>query len=403
MKRAEWVLILLWSAVAGMGSVSLRAQEPAPPPPPVPTAMQSPAQLQQLAAPIALYPDALVAQILAASTYPVEIVEAERWMQQHTDLPADQVAAAADSASWDPSVKALTQVPSVLSMLDRNLSWTSALGDAYVSQPQDVMDAVQVLRTQARDNGRLASTAEETVTSDGEAIAIAPANPDIIYVPVYNPCTVYGWPIAVYPRWECYGGPPGIVFGAGFRVGWWPSAWRWGWRSWGLDWHRRVLEYDHGPWVTRTNTFYGRVGRGAGVAYRPWPGRGVPDDRGRSVPDDRGRGVPDDRGRGVPDDRGRGVPDDRGQGLPGDRARGVPDARGYRPEVYTRPEIRPQSGPVDRGYGQSSAHAGTHSGAFTGFSPGGNAHGAAQRGRTSAGGNGGGGGHGGERGSDRRH
>jgi hypothetical protein len=387
MTRAERVMLLLWSAVAGTGSVSLRAQEPAPPPPPAPTTTQSPAQLQQLAAPIALYPDALVAQILAASTYPVQIVEAERWMQQHTDLPADQVAAAADSASWDPSVKALTQFPSVLTMLDRNLSWTSALGDAYVSQPQDVMDAVQVLRRQARENGRLASSPEETVTNDGDVIAIAPANPDIVYVPAYDPCTVYGWPIAVYPRWECYG-PPGIVFGAGFRVGWWPSAWGWGWRSWGFDWHRRVLEYDHGPWVTRTNAFYGRVGRGPGVGYRPLPGRGVPDNRGWGAPDDRGRAVAGYRG---------------GQAVPGDRGRGVPDARGYRPEVYSRPQVRPQSGPVDRGYGQSRAHAGTHSGAFTGFSPGGNTHGAAQRGRASTGGGGGGGGHGGQGGGERRH
>src|SRR5579863_5741925 len=102
MTRAERVVLLLWSVLAGTGSVSLRAQEPAPPPPPAPTTMQSPAQLQQLAAPIALYPDALVAQILAASTYPVQIVEAERWMQERTDLPPADVAAAADSETWDP-------------------------------------------------------------------------------------------------------------------------------------------------------------------------------------------------------------------------------------------------------------------------------------------------------------
>src|SRR6266404_4987201 len=113
------------------------------------TAPLTPEALQQLVAPIALYPDALVAQILAASTYPTQIVEANRWLQQHSDLQGDKLAKEVDKQDWDPSVKALTPFSSVLANLDTNLSWTSALGDAYYNQEQDVLDAVQVLRARA--------------------------------------------------------------------------------------------------------------------------------------------------------------------------------------------------------------------------------------------------------------
>ena len=118
---------------------------------------QDPEQLAQLVAPIALYPDALVAQILAAATYPTEIVEAERWMQQHSNLTGEQLAQAVNPQSWDPSVKALTQFPSVLANLDKNLSWTSSLGDAYINQQQDVMNAVQEMRKRAKDAGKVVS------------------------------------------------------------------------------------------------------------------------------------------------------------------------------------------------------------------------------------------------------
>src|SRR5258707_8754060 len=115
-----------------------------------PPAKQSPQELQQLVAPIALYPDALVAQILAASTYPAEIVEAERWMQAHSSLKGDALAQEVNKQSWDPSVKALTQVPAVLGNMNKNLSWMSALGDAYENQAQDVLNAVQVMRQRAQ-------------------------------------------------------------------------------------------------------------------------------------------------------------------------------------------------------------------------------------------------------------
>ncbi len=129
--------------------------------PPIQAAQQTPEQLQQLVAPIALYSDALVAQVLAAATYPNQIVEADRWMQQHTDLNGEQLGQEVDKQLWDPSVKALTEFPSVLANMDKNLSWTSSLGDAYVNQQQDVMNAIQVMRERADKSGNLKSTSQE--------------------------------------------------------------------------------------------------------------------------------------------------------------------------------------------------------------------------------------------------
>jgi hypothetical protein len=126
---------------------------------------QTPEQLQQLVAPIALYPDSLVAQILAASTFPEQVVEADRWVQAHSDLKGDALAQAVDQMQWDPSVKALAAFPSVLGNMDKNLSWTSTLGDAYYNQEQDVMDAVQVMRQKAEQSGNLKSTPQQTVSA----------------------------------------------------------------------------------------------------------------------------------------------------------------------------------------------------------------------------------------------
>src|SRR5260370_5549646 len=152
---------------------------------------QPPQELQQLVAPIALYPDALVAQILAASTYPTQIVEADRWMQSHSNIKGEELAKEVDKQDWDPSVKAVAQFPSVLENMDKNLSWTSSLGDAYVNQPQDVTDAVQTLRQQARNAGNLNGNEQEKVTTQGSTIVIKPANPDVVYVPAYDPWLAY--------------------------------------------------------------------------------------------------------------------------------------------------------------------------------------------------------------------
>src|SRR6266478_7099011 len=229
--------------------------------PPVQAAQQTPAQLQQLVAPIALYPDALVAQVLAASTYPDQIVEADRWMQQHTNLKGEQLGQEVDKQPWDPSVKALTQFPSVLENMDKNLSWTSSLGDAYVNQQQDVTDAVQVLRQQARKAGKLDSNEQENVTTQANTIVIQPANPDVVYVPAYDPWLVYGAPIVAYAGWYpvpgIFFGGPGLYFGAGFGIGLF-GGFGWGWNHWGYDWHNHRTIYNHNTYISHSRTIINR-------------------------------------------------------------------------------------------------------------------------------------------------
>ncbi|MCU1296067.1 MAG: hypothetical protein JWO91_345 [Acidobacteriaceae bacterium] len=231
------------------------------PPAPVQAAQQTPEQLQQLVAPIALYPDALVAQILAASTYPNEVVEADRWMQQHSDLKGDKLGKEVDKQPWDPSVKALTEFPSVLANMDKNLSWTSSLGDAYVNQQQDVMNAVQVMRDRAQKAGNLKSTSQETVSQQGQTIVIEPANPEVVYVPEYDPWFVYGAPIGVWPGWYSYPGlfiaGPGIGFGVGFGIGLF-GGFGWGWHHWGDDWHGHGVDFDHHAFVSHSRVFANR-------------------------------------------------------------------------------------------------------------------------------------------------
>ena len=218
-----------------------RQAAPAPP-----YAQQTPEQLQQLVAPIALYPDSLVAQILAASTFPEQVVEADRWVQAHPDLKGDALGQAVDQQPWDPSVKALTAFPSVLGNMDKNLSWTSSLGDAYYNQQQDVMDAVQVMRQRAEEAGNLKTTPQQTVTTQGSTIVIQPANPDIVYVPAYDPWLVYGDPIMAWPGWYPYPGiwfgGPYLSFGLGFGIGFF-GGFGWGWNHWGFDWRGRLRNF----------------------------------------------------------------------------------------------------------------------------------------------------------------
>jgi len=227
-------------------------------PPPVVAAQQSPAQLQQLVAPIALYPDALVAQILAAATYPDQIVEADRWLQQHTDLKGEQLGQEVDKQPWDPSVKALTEFPSVLANMDKNLSWTSSLGDAYVNQQQEVMNAVQVMRDRAEKAGNLKSTSQEKVAQQGQTIVIEPTDPQVVYVPEYDPWLAYGEPIGVWPGWYSYPGlflaGPGIAFGFGFGIGYF-GGFGWGWHHWGSDWGHRTIIYNHNTYVSHSRIF----------------------------------------------------------------------------------------------------------------------------------------------------
>jgi hypothetical protein len=258
------------------------AASPAPQAAPQP-APQTPEQLQQLVAPIALYPDALVAQILAAATYPAEVVEADRWMQQHPSLKGEDLADEVNKQSWDPSVKALAQFPSVLANMDKNLSWTSSLGDAYVNQQKDVMDAVQVMRGRAQSSGNLKTTPQEKVTTQGQTIVIEPASPNVVYVPQYDPWLVYGAPLGVWPGWYPYPGlylaGAGIGFGVGFGLGFF-GGFGWGWGHWGFDWHNRTVIYDHTTYISHSRTFvnrnnfnHGGVNR-AGGSHGGAPSRG---------------------------------------------------------------------------------------------------------------------------------
>src|SRR6202046_967048 len=222
---------------------------------------QTPEQLQQLVSPIALYPDSLVSQILAASTFPEQVVEADRWVQAHPDSKGEDLGKAGDQESWDPSVKALTAFPSVLGNMDKNLSWTSSLGDAYYNQQQDVMDAVQVMRRKAQDAGNLKTTPQLKVTDQDSDIDIEPADPDVVYVPAYDPWLIYGYPIVAWPGWYPYPGiwfgGPYLSFGIGFGIGWW-GGFGWGWGHWGFDWHNHYATYDHGRYYSRSRTFYNR-------------------------------------------------------------------------------------------------------------------------------------------------
>ena len=247
-----------------------------PPPPgqlaqaPPPHVLQTPEQLQQLVAPIALYPDSLVAQILAASTFPEQVVEADRFVQEHPDLKGEALGHAVDQQPWDPSVKALTAFPTVLGNMDKNLSWTSSLGDAYYSQEPAVMDAIQVMRQRAQAAGNLKSTPQQVVQAQGSTIVIEPASPDVVYVPAYDPWLVYGDPILAWPGWYPYPGiwfgGPYLSFGIGFGIGWF-GGFGWGWGHWGFDWHNHYAVFDHNRYYSRSATFYNRNAyfRGGGV------------------------------------------------------------------------------------------------------------------------------------------
>jgi uncharacterized membrane protein YgcG len=245
-----------------------------------PLPQQSTQELEQLVAPIALYPDPLVAQILAGATHPTEIVQADRWMQQNPDLKAEALATAVDAQSWDPSVKALTQFPGLLGMMDQNLSWTSALGEAYVNGQQNVLDAVQAMRQRAQQAGNLKSTQQESVTTDGNSIEVEPADPQVVYVPEYDPWVVYGDPLAYYPGWigvpGFYYDGPGIGFGLGIGIGLY-GGFGWGWHSWGTDWHRHDLVHGDHPYVAHSSEFgnHSAVGRGgAGFDHSGGDSRG---------------------------------------------------------------------------------------------------------------------------------
>ncbi|MFT3731539.1 MAG: DUF3300 domain-containing protein [Hyphomicrobium sp.] len=207
-------------------------------------------QLDQMLAPIALYPDDLLSNVLMAATYPLDVVEAQRWRSapENANLQGDALTNALKSKNWDPSIKALVQFPDVLKMMSDQLDWTQKVGDAFLAQQDDVMNEVQFLRSKADSSGHLKSNSQQTVTQDDGAYVIRPADPDTVYVPVYEPSVVYGpWWYPDYPPY--YWGYPGAVFSDGF---FWGAAGIaiaggiWGWNHW--DWHNRRIDIDANRW-----------------------------------------------------------------------------------------------------------------------------------------------------------
>ncbi len=259
-EEAKKLLSMVLSIVLATGSsqVAFGYQAPASVPAPdsgSPTAgaPMTASELQGLVAPIALYPDQLVAQILAAATFPDQVAVANYWIEQNKNLTGTALVQAVNKQTWDASVKALTQFPSVLDNMAKNLSWTSSLGEAYHNQQSDVMTAVQTLRAQAKAAGNLKSTPQITVQEpQPQTIVIQPANPQIVYVPQYNPAVIYGTPY-VTPGYSTGAlVATGLLsFGAGIAVGAMMSGGGgWGWNSWGCNWHGGVVVYNH-------NNFYG--------------------------------------------------------------------------------------------------------------------------------------------------
>ena len=207
MKQTMSMVVCSTLIIAGAPTELLQAQSASQPAaastPPVVAPLTS-SQLDALVAPIALYPDALVAQVLAAASYADEVAFADLWLGQNQNLQGTALTQAVDQQSWDPSVKALTQFPSVLHNMAKNLSWTSNLGQAFENQQSDVMAAVQVMRAKAQAAGTLQSSSQiKVVQQSPQTIIIEPASSNVVYVPQYNPAVVYGAPYWCRPNTAC--------------------------------------------------------------------------------------------------------------------------------------------------------------------------------------------------------
>jgi hypothetical protein len=440
--RTRLLAALLFAMSAAVAPLQVRAQS---------SDLLKPEQLEQLVAPIALYPDPLLAEMLMAATYPLEVVSADRWIKQNKTLKGEQLKAAAEKQGWDKSVVSLTATPDVLGMMSDKLEMTQQLGDAVLAQQADVMDAIQRLRAKAQDQKKLASTEEQTVTTKREQnkniIVIEPAVPNTVYVPYYDPAVVYGpWPWPAYPPY--YFPRPGyiaagviatgIAFGAGYAVGRWASGGNYwgGGVNWGgntinvnrpIDINRtQINHFSHNPEHRhgvkyRNNDVQQKFGNRTAAAgadrridFRGHDGQQVlrPDAGTRPGGGDR-PGAGDRPGGGDRPNLG-----DRPGG--GDRPNARPGADRPRPEARPKPAQRPGGGGgggafanLDKG-GLAKAHSnrghaslgGGGGGARIGHGGGGGArvgHGGGGGARAAAGGGGrGGGGGGGGRGGGRR-
>jgi Protein of unknown function (DUF3300) len=237
-------------------------------------------ELEQILAPIALYSDSLLSQILIASTYPLDVVQADRWAKKNKDIKGDALTNALEKEEWDPSVKSLVNFPQVLDMMSQKLDWTQKLGDAFLAQQKDVMDTVQKLRWKAEEQGNLKSSQEQKVVVEKETktIIIEPANPQVIYVPTYNPTVVYGaWAYPAYPPYYYY--PPGYVagaalfsFGVGLAVG---AAWGYAWG--GCNWRGGNVDIN----VNRNTNINQNINRSR--YQQQWQQKGQIDRSGRGT------------------------------------------------------------------------------------------------------------------------
>jgi Protein of unknown function (DUF3300) len=262
-KEAKHVWAVVFSTAA---AVTVLAAEPGTP---TQAAPMSQSELKALVAPIALYPDKLVAIVLAAATFPDQVAIADYWLQQHKSLTGSALMQAANEQSWDASVKALTQFPSVLDNMAKSLSWTSQLGEAYHSQKAEVMTSIQALRAQAKAAGNLKSTPQMTVQQQTpQTIVIEPANPQVVYVPQYDPAVIYGYPY-VTPGYAAgaVAAASALTFGAGIAAGalLGGGCCGWGWNAWGCDWSGGAVLYNH-------NAFYGNAAWHGGYigGYHPY-------------------------------------------------------------------------------------------------------------------------------------
>jgi hypothetical protein len=221
---------------------------------PTKAAPQSESQLRALVAPIALYPDNLVAEVLAASTFPDQVAIANYWLQQNKDLKGNALVQAVDKQSWNQSVKGLTQFPQVLDNMAKSLTWTSQLGEAYHNQRSEVMSAIQDLRKQAKAAGHLKSTPQMKVEQDNpQTIVIEPANPQVVYVPQYNPAVIYGVPYATpgYTGADV-AASSALSFGSGIALGAFAGGGGWGWNSWGCNWSGGTVNFNRAAFVGNT-------------------------------------------------------------------------------------------------------------------------------------------------------
>jgi Spy/CpxP family protein refolding chaperone len=265
MRAWAWLVILLMTIPPG--GIAQQSEG---------AAVFKPEELEQILAPIALHPDSLIAQILMASTYPLEVVQAERFAKQNASLKGDALTKALEAQNWDPSVKSLVNFPQVLTMMSEKLDWTQKLGDAFLADQKAVLDTIQRLRAKAQASGNLKTTKEQTVIVEEKIIKIEPATPQVIYVPTYNPTVVYGgWPYPAYPPHYYY--PPGYVattaafsFAAGAAMG---AAWGYAWGN--TNWNGGDVDID----VNRNTNINNNINRDQ--AKQNLQGKGQLDQKGQ--------------------------------------------------------------------------------------------------------------------------